>query len=41
MGEDLGWEFVDGCERVSDRSDGAGSFNQAAFGADDLRRRVS
>ena len=39
--EDLGWEFVDGCQRVSDRSDGAGSFNQDFFSANDLMRRTS
>jgi len=41
VGEDLRWEFVDGCERVSDRSDGTGSINQTVLDADDLRRRVS
>ena len=39
--EDLGWEFVDRCERVSHRSEDTGSFNQATFSADNLRRRVS
>ena len=41
VGEDLGWEFADGCECVSDRSDGTGSFNQAFFGADDLIEQVN
>lgn len=41
VGEDFGWEFVDWCERVSHRSEGADSFNEASFGADDLRRLVS
>ena len=41
VGEDLGWEFVDGRERVSHRSDGADSFGQALLDANDLRSRVS
>ena len=39
--ENLGWEFVDGCERVSHRSEDAGSFKEAFFGVDDLIRRES
>ena len=41
VGEDLRWEFVDGRERISDRSDGAGSLDQAFFGIDDLMRWIS
>lgn len=41
VGEDLGWEFIDGCEHVSHRSEDTGSFYQAFFRADDLIRRGS
>jgi len=41
VGEDLGWEFVDGCEHVFHRSENAGGFDQAFFCADDLIRPVS
>ena len=41
VGEELGWELVDGRKGVSHRSEGAGSFDQAYFNADDLRSRVS
>ena len=37
--EYLGWEFVDGHERVLQRSKGMGGFNKAFFSAGDLGRR--
>ena len=39
MDEDFGREFVDGRERVPQRSEGTGGFDQAFFCDDDLRRR--
>ena len=41
VGKDLGWEFVDGCEHVSERSGDADSSNEAFFGVDNLIKHVN